>query len=264
MKYINLGCGLNYSIEKEWINIDFIKSSKKVKKYNLIKGIPLVSSSSDFVYHSHVLEHFNKYDGENFIKECHRILKKDGIIRIVVPDLEKIVKEYIFLLNQGINDCENIMNQYNYDWIMLEMFDQTVRNSTGGAMSQYLKNPDIRNLDYIINRIGEEAKSILIKKNKSKLSFQKIIFSLKHRIPIFLSFFRSKYSNIGHFRLQGEIHQWMYDRYSLSILLKEVGFKNIKITTAFESYLPNWEKYSLDIKDNKPRKPDSLYIEAIK
>ena len=30
------------------------------------------------------------------------------------------------------------------------------------------------------------------------------------------SFFTSNYSKIGRFRLGGEIHQWMYDRYSLT------------------------------------------------
>ena len=264
MKYINLGCGLNYSNEKEWVNIDFIKSSKNVKSYNLTKGIPLLSDSSDFVYHSHVLEHFNKSDGQKFIKECYRILKIDGIIRIVVPDLEKIVREYVTLLNLGVSDYQNKLNKSNYDWIMLEMFDQTVRNETGGEMSKYLKDPDISNLSYINNRIGEEANLILSKERKTKLTFQKIIFSLKHRLPKILTFFKSKHYKIGHFRLQGEIHQWMYDRYSLTILLNDVGFKNVKITTAFESYLPSWEEYSLDIINGKPRKPDSLYIEAIK
>ena len=74
MKYLNLGCGINYIDSKQWINIDFIKSGKNVLKYNLLKGIPLESNSCDFVYHSHVLEHFNKSDGTAFLRECHRVL----------------------------------------------------------------------------------------------------------------------------------------------------------------------------------------------
>jgi predicted SAM-dependent methyltransferase len=264
MKYINLGCGLNYSSQIEWVNFDFIKSSPNVISYNLLKGIPIASDSSDFVYHSHVLEHFNKNDGKKFLSECFRVLKKDGIIRVVVPDLESIIKEYLTLLNFGINNLDDENNKANYDWIMLEMFDQTVRNYTGGDMSRYLKNNHIPNLDFIIKRIGDEASSIIAPKNNRKITIKSVFFSLKHRLPNLINIFRTKYSKIGHFRLQGEIHQWMYDRYSLTILLSEIGFSKIKITNAHDSYLSNWNKYSLDIKNGMPRKPDSLYIEAIK
>jgi hypothetical protein len=70
--------------------------------------------------------------------------------------------------------------------------------------------------------------------------------------------------NIGQFRLGGEIHQWMYDRYSLSELLKKHGFENVKVVSATESQIPNWSNYNLDMMDGKVRKPDSLFMEAQK
>ena len=69
---------------------------------------------------------------------------------------------------------------------------------------------------------------------------------------------------IGQFRMSGEIHQWMYDRYSLSKLLKEVGFEEIKVRTAYESDIENWRTYQLDVVNGKVRKPDSLFMEAKK
>ncbi len=56
----------------------------------------------------------------------------------------------------------------------------------------------------------------------------------------------------------------MYDRYSLTELLKEVGFGQIILRTAFESEIDKWEKYQLDVIDGEVRKPDSLFIEAKK
>jgi len=67
------------------------------------------------------------------------------------------------------------------------------------------------------------------------------------------------------FRISGEMHQWIYDRYSLSKLPQEAGFTDIKVCRANESAIPNFNSYLLDIEpDGKVRKPDSLFMEARK
>jgi hypothetical protein len=68
----------------------------------------------------------------------------------------------------------------------------------------------------------------------------------------------------GVFRGSGEIHRWMYDRFSLSRPLAQAGFVEIKICKAYESTIPNFSSYNLDIFGNFIRKPDSIYVEAIK
>ena len=68
----------------------------------------------------------------------------------------------------------------------------------------------------------------------------------------------------GLFRNSGEIHRWMYDRYSLSRLLTQSGFTKIRVCQANESAIPNFNTYELDVYQGKIRKPDSLFIEAIK
>jgi DNA primase large subunit len=70
---------------------------------------------------------------------------------------------------------------------------------------------------------------------------------------------------IGKFRLGGEIHQWMYDSFSMGRLLKITGFSRIIVRDAFTSYLDDWRMYNLDTEpDGEIYKPDSNYIEAIK
>lgn len=64
--------------------------------------------------------------------------------------------------------------------------------------------------------------------------------------------------------MKGEIHQWMYDRYSLTELLSRFGGKSIKVTDAYTSSINNWSTYKLDATESGVRKPDSLFIEAIK
>lgn len=70
---------------------------------------------------------------------------------------------------------------------------------------------------------------------------------------------------IGRFRLDGEVHQWMYDRFSLARLLQEAGFIDPTICTASDSQIPDWSSFHLDtIPDGTIIKPDLLFIEARK
>src|SRR5574339_3476 len=69
---------------------------------------------------------------------------------------------------------------------------------------------------------------------------------------------------VGHFRLSGECHRWMYDRFSLKHLLEQCGFSGIRTCSAFESGIAGFASFGLDVVDGKVRKPDSLFMEANK
>jgi predicted SAM-dependent methyltransferase len=62
--------------------------------HDLIKRFPWPDRSVDVVDSSRTLEQLEKGIGERFIAESRRVLKPGGILRIVVPDLQRIVKEY--------------------------------------------------------------------------------------------------------------------------------------------------------------------------
>ena len=282
MKLLNLGCGQKY--HSDWVNIDFVSNNEYVVQHNLLAGIPIEDNEAAVVYHSHVLEHFSKDDGFHFMKECYRVLNKNGIIRIAVPDLETIAKEYLHNLGLAIEG--NVEAQHNYEWIKLELLDQTVRNESGGAMKNYLYQPIIENESYVYERIGSEGKLI----RESFLNKKKLVqdekYQIQSEVSVLKSLFKklirfiakikdwkrkrdlteqeSKALKIGQFRLGGEIHQWMYDRYSLSELLSQIGFTEIKVCSAFESEIQNWETYQLDVINGEVRKPDSLFMEAKK
>jgi predicted SAM-dependent methyltransferase len=271
LKYINLGCGVHF--HEDWVNVDFTVTGRNVIAHNLNFGIPFQNDSFDIVYHSHVLEHFSKRNAEFFIRECYRIMKNDGIMRIVVPDLEQIIIEYQKQLQLAISG--EVKSDLNYNWIMIELFDQMVRNHTGGLMAEYMKQEKLENEDYVYQRIGNEAKELrkLFFSNKKSVNPKTINISLKSKIKHILrkSFIKFLYNEnledyikVGKFRNSGEIHQWMYDRYSLSLILKQNGFKKIEIKTAYKSDIPEFSKFNLDIINGEIRKPDSLFIEAFK
>ena len=65
-----------------------------IRLVDIRKRLPLRDASVDYIYCSHVLEHFEEFETIGVLKECYRVLKKGGVIRIVLPDLEKMVENY--------------------------------------------------------------------------------------------------------------------------------------------------------------------------
>lgn len=266
-KMLNLGCGQRYLAD--WVNLDFVSSNKDVVAHNLMRGIPYPNNYFEVVYHSHVLEHFTKKDAERFMRECYRVLAPGGIIRIAVPDLEQINKNYIKFLE--LAEKNDPVAEANYDWTLIEMYDQCVRSEGGGEMKEYLKGQRVNN-DFIKERIGyffntiTNHKTLGWKSIVKKILSEKTIDSIRNKIKLIKNLIPGeKYRQLGKFRLSGEIHQWMYDRFSLKRLLAKTGFKNIEKRTAFESYIEDWSKYNLDSEpDGQIYKQDSLYMEAKK
>ncbi len=255
MKLLNLGCGYHY--HPSWVNVDFHKTGEHVIAYNLINGIPFEDESFDVVYHSHLLEHFPKRFAPLFLKECYRVLKPGGIIRIVVPDLEQIVRIYLESLEGALQGNEEA--KLKYDWILIELFDQMVREKSGGEMLEYWKQYPMPLEDFVLKRLGSEAKSTIENIRKSKQTISPEEYRNRPYQAI------SDPTELGSFRLSGEIHLWMYDRYSLGKLLEEAGFINIEKVDAKYSKIPNFNSYFLDINpDGSVRKPDSLFMEAQK
>jgi predicted SAM-dependent methyltransferase len=277
MKYLNLGCGSHYHTNPVWTNIDFYSTGPGVIGHNLLRGIPLPSNTFDFVYHSHVLEHFSKLDGEKLIEECFRVLKPGGVLRIATPDLERIARNYLKFLEFGWDNPQDAINRSNHEWMLVEMYDQAARHKSGGYMAEYLKQPTIINEDFVYERLGEEGKAIrrLLTEShtykctavSTKRFLGRLKSSIKSRLRKFLMHrlhISEQALEVGRFRLGGEIHQWMYDRYSLKYLMESKGGAHVRIGDAFESYLTDWSKFSLDGKDGVTRKADSIFIEALK
>jgi predicted SAM-dependent methyltransferase len=263
MDKLNVGCGTKF--HPDWTNVDMVSYSPKVKVVDLTKGIPFPDNSFDVIYHSQVLEHIPKEKAEYFVRECYRVLKPNGIMRVVVPDLENIVDEYKRLLNENMENPTDL-SKANYEWIMLEMYDQSVRHYSGGLMAKFIRQSNLINEQYIVDRIGYVGSNLRksnFKRAVSSISvFKKAVIYVLNRIKAKLVL--SQAEEVGKFRLGGEIHMWMYDKYSLGQLLKDCGFINVVKKNPFESDIPNWEKYELDVRNGMVYDPTSLFMEARK
>jgi SAM-dependent methyltransferase len=63
--------------------------------WDLRRGIPFADATFDVVYHSHLLEHLDRDVAPLFLRECLRVVKPGGILRVVVPDLEWLSRRYL-------------------------------------------------------------------------------------------------------------------------------------------------------------------------
>jgi len=62
---------------------------------DIVKGLPVKRGSCDRVYCSHILEHLALNDCRAALRNTFEMLKANGVFRLVVPDFEYAVGEYI-------------------------------------------------------------------------------------------------------------------------------------------------------------------------
>lgn len=98
---LNLGCHTTM-FHYGWLNIDIQDLSDYAKKnyYRFIKsdiGKGFGEGPSDtveLICASHIIEHLDPADGLRVLKECRRILRPNGLIRVSCPDARLIMKLY--------------------------------------------------------------------------------------------------------------------------------------------------------------------------
>lgn len=166
---LNLGCGSH--VPDGWINVDYALGARfakipifralnralrvfeldwneKIYLHDLTKKFPWADSSVDVVYSSHTLEHFTREDGKTFLAECHRVLRNNGIIRIVVPDLLNIAVEYI----EGQINADDFVEK-------LGVLYGNTNNALKNRLSPFIQFPhkcmyDSRRLLAILSEVG--------------------------------------------------------------------------------------------------------------
>ena len=108
---LNIGCGL--SGIRGWHNLDnsptillsripVLRSILKtpawprdVQRCDVRKGLPFADNSVKYIYLSHSFHQLTRGESMQLAKECRRVLQPGGVMRVVVPDLERIAREYL-------------------------------------------------------------------------------------------------------------------------------------------------------------------------
>src|SRR5262249_38349849 len=90
---LHIGCGDN--VLPGWLNSDFPARSPAVPELDGTRAYPLRGGTFSYVYSEHMIEHVPYAGGASMLKECHRVLKPGGKIRISTPDLRFLIDLYL-------------------------------------------------------------------------------------------------------------------------------------------------------------------------
>jgi predicted SAM-dependent methyltransferase len=276
-RLLNVGCGGTH--HRDWVNLDLVPESPSVMAHDVRRGLPFPDASFDACYSSHLLEHLDHTTGVRLLRELKRVLVTEGIIRIAVPDLEQICRNYLEFLDRVVSGEREY--EFRYDYTRLELLDQLTRDASGGELGRLWQSEDLhkRDLAFIAQRHGTFALDLMERaRNRANASIVAKLAStgaaskLLNRVRVRFGelIVRGLFGQVGPralrtglFRESGEVHRTMYDRFNLRRVLLHVGFTDVTAVTAAESRIPDFGRYELDVHGGSVRKPDSLFMEAV-
>jgi SAM-dependent methyltransferase len=179
---LHIGCGPE--VIEGWMNIDkspsvFLSRAPRIRSLlfrlrlltseqaqgfppgayhaDVTKRIPVDDSSVSLIYTSHMIEHLSRWACVNFVRECRRVLRPGGILRIATPDLEQLVREYLEqtspILGQNPTAADAFCQAYGaYSDPVGGPIKVLVRKLVGGDSHQWLY--DGESLAYLLREGG--------------------------------------------------------------------------------------------------------------
>ncbi len=88
--------------------IQYVKNGGKIdfRIQDLTSGFPQHKDNTvDVIYFGQAIEHCNYFTQvPNFLKECHRMLKPNGVLRITTPDIDLLINDYVNHNMEKYND----------------------------------------------------------------------------------------------------------------------------------------------------------------
>lgn len=92
MLKLHLGCG--QIIKPGWENLDIDPALGGIR-HDLRKRLPYADQSISCVFSEHFIEHIDRGEAVNLLRECFRVLVPGGIVRITTPDLQNLISDYM-------------------------------------------------------------------------------------------------------------------------------------------------------------------------
>jgi SAM-dependent methyltransferase len=272
---LNLGCGTDY--HSAFVNVDLV-AAPGVISHDLRQGIPFPDGTYDLVYHSTMLSHLRPSDALSLMRECRRVLKPNGVCRVVTEDLEQMCRVYLQKLEAAC--CGDRQSADDHAWMLLEIYDQATREYSGGEIAKYLSQDPLPNEPFIYARIGEPGKRMVTGQRsrsnngenhagsraaKRRTVREALVSRVRQLVrTTVLGRDGLKALEVGRFRLaSGQVSYRMYDRHSLKQLFVAAGFADVSPRTATESGYARWDAVNLDVAPGgQVARPHALIMEG--
>ncbi len=132
---INLGCGWR-NFGKDWHHVDG-GNYDHLDSHDIF-NLPFEDNSVDLIYASHVIEYFDREEIIPILNKWKNKLKHNGILRLAVPNFEKIARLY----NEKNYDLEKFVGLL---YGKMKMDDQIIYHKT---------TYDFNSLKSILNKCG--------------------------------------------------------------------------------------------------------------
>lgn len=109
-----LQIGAHICVMPGWLNTDLYPLSISAVALDATKTFPLPDASFDYVFSEHQMEHIAYSEALGMLKQCRRILRPGGKIRLAVPSLDRLVE----LLRPARTDLQDRYIRYstNFWW----------------------------------------------------------------------------------------------------------------------------------------------------
>ena len=221
----------------------------------------------DAVYSYHVFEHLTLLQGKRCTQQIFSALKPGGIFRVSVPDLETACRDYLDALHAA-SDHSTRQNLVRYRWAVMAIFEQMVRDRSGGLMLEALEQGEYDEAQ-LRHLFGDALRAPVERRGSARPRDRGHAFILLRRIyrgvRTILGKSQPGISNRLDPSLTKEATQWMYDRLSLRLLFEEAGFQDIRQVDHRSSSIPGWSGYDFDRSNNGDYPFDpSVYMEGRK
>jgi predicted SAM-dependent methyltransferase len=160
LKKLHLGCGGN--VLPGWLNTDLEPVVPGVLPLDLTQTFPFPDGTFDYVFSEHVIEHLSYAHGQLMLRQCHRVLKPGGRLRVSTPDLAFLVglyspekselqRRYIkwatkqFIPGAPYAEDTFVINNFVRDWGHTFIYDEKVlRDSLRNAAFQSIERCELK------------------------------------------------------------------------------------------------------------------------
>jgi predicted SAM-dependent methyltransferase len=92
VRKLQIGSGSN--LLPGWLNADLYPGSHETLRLDATQRFPFADAVFDRIFSEHMIEHIGHAEGRFMLRECFRVLRPGGRIRITTPDLQFLVDLY--------------------------------------------------------------------------------------------------------------------------------------------------------------------------